>query len=149
MKSICGADCSKCDFKGGCKGCRETCGSPFGGKCLAAEYIKFGGMAAFDKFKEQIISEFNSLAVEGLPEIDELHCLWGAYVNLEYKLPNGQSVKFLDDKNIYIGTQVKSVFDDETENGRCFGLVAGTDFLLVSEHGAEGDAPEIVVYKRR
>ena len=32
---------------------------------------------------------------------------------------------------------------------RCFGLVANMDFLLISEYGANGENPEIVLYKKR
>ncbi len=34
-------------------------------------------------------------------------------------------------------------------NIRCFGLVANMDFLLVSEYGANGENPEIILYKKR
>lgn len=144
MSTLCGANCNECGFKANCKGCQETCGKPFGGKCIAAEYIKVGGKSAFEEFKNQIISEFNALNVEGMPKITELYCLCGSFVNLEYPLPSGGAVKFLDDKNIYLGTQVDCEFVD-----RCFGLVAGMDFLLVCEYGENGTNPEIVVYKRR
>lgn len=54
MSSICGADCSACKMKAECRGCAETCGSPFGGKCIAAEYIRFGGKTAYETFKRGI-----------------------------------------------------------------------------------------------
>ena len=144
MATICGTDCGECGFKAGCKGCEETCGHPFGGNCIAAEYIKVGGKSAFEEFKRQIISEFNALDVEGMPEITELYCLCGSFVNLEYTMPGGEKVKLLDDKNIYLGTQADCVFVD-----RCFGLVAGMDFLLVCEYGEGGTNPEIIIFKRR
>ena len=144
MDTLCGANCNKCGFKENCKGCVETCGKPFGGKCIAAEYIKIGGISAFDEFKKQIISEFNALKIEGMPKITELFCLCGSFVNLEYPLANGTTIKFLDDKNIYLGTQVDCEFVD-----RCFGLVADMNFLLVCEYGENGTNPEIVLYKRR
>ena len=144
MNALCGANCNECSFKTNCKGCSETCGKPFGGKCVAAEYIKVGGKPAFNEFKENIIAEFNALGIEGMPKITELYCLCGSFINLEYPLENGSSVKFLDDKNIYLGAQV----DCEFEN-RCFGLVADMDFLLVCEYGENGINPEVVLYKRR
>ena len=144
MNTLCGANCNECGFKENCKGCVETQGKPFGGKCIAAEYIKIGGISAFDEFKKQIISEFNALKIEGMPKITELFCLCGSFVNLEYPLANGTTVKFLDDKNIYLGTQVDCEFVD-----RCFGLVADMNFLLVCEYGENGTNPEIVLYKRR
>ena len=36
--SICGANCEKCSFQDSCRGCAATCGRPFGGTCVAAEY---------------------------------------------------------------------------------------------------------------
>ena len=39
MTGLCGADCTNCKWSAGCKGCRATCGKPFGGGCIAAEYI--------------------------------------------------------------------------------------------------------------
>lgn len=144
MDTLCGANCNECGFKANCKGCVGTCGKPFGGKCIAAEYIKIGGISAFDEFKKQIISEFNALEIEGMPKITELFCLCGSFVNLEYPLANGTTIKFLDDKNIYLGTQVDCEFID-----RCFGLAADMNFLLVCEYGENGTNPEIVVYKRR
>lgn len=144
MSTICGISCDNCAFNGKCKGCAQTCGSPFGGKCIAADYIKVGGKKAFEEFKKQIMSEFNALGIEGMPEITELYCLCGSFVNLEYPMPSSEKIKLLDDKNIYLGTQVDCVFVD-----RCFGLVAGMDFLLVCEYGEGGTNPEIVIYKKR
>lgn len=39
MHTYCGVNCESCPSKENCEGCRETCGSPFGGRCVAAEYI--------------------------------------------------------------------------------------------------------------
>lgn len=149
MESICGADCSICGFKKNCAGCKETCGSPFGGRCVAAEYIRVGGKDAFEQFKKRLICEFNALNIEGMPEIKELHCLCGSFVNLEYPLPNGDKVKMLEDKNIYLGNQVMPEFASGEEDDVCYGLVAGMNFLLVCEYRIGGASPEIVIYKRR
>lgn len=44
MKAICGVDCcSECGRRDECKGCIETDGHPFGGRCIAAEYVRQGG----------------------------------------------------------------------------------------------------------
>lgn len=103
MSALCGAKCSECGFKKQCKGCFETCGNPFGGKCVAAEYIKIGGKANFEDFKAQLIDEFNALHIEGMPKLTSLNSLCGFYVNLEYSLPNGQKVKLLNDNRVYLG----------------------------------------------
>ena len=92
MKSICGADCSKCDYLKNkkCKGCNETNGCPFGKKCFIANYISIGGVESFDKLKKQLIDEINSLEIDGMGKIDSLYPLNGEFVNLEYILPNGK-----------------------------------------------------------
>ena len=72
----------------------------------------------------------------------------GSYVNLEYSMPNGQGIKLLDDDQIYLCNQVECEFNDG-EMLKYYGLVAGMDFLLVSEFGANGTDPEIVIYKKR
>lgn len=144
MKGLCGADCGICPFQEACQGCESTNGCPFGEQCFVAEHILAGGMDRFVALKQQLIGEFNSLAIDGLDEINELFPLRGSFVNLEYPLPNGQHKAILNDDSIYLGNQVACA-----SGGRCFGLVAGMDFLLVSEYGENGADPEIVLYKRR
>lgn len=65
-----------------------------------------------------------------------------------YPLSNGSTVKFLNNDDIYLGNQVECEFNDG-ELIRYFGLVAYMDFLLVSEYGANGENPEIILYKKR
>ena len=150
MESICGADCSNCGYgkNNNCKGCNATNGCPFGKECFIAKYILTGGKDNFEAFKNQLIDEFNLLNILGMPKIKELFSLNGAFVNLEYPLPNGKYIKLLEDNNIYLGNQVECEFNDG-ENVRCFGLVANMDFLLVSEYGENGIDPEIIIYKKR
>lgn len=69
----------------------------------------------------------------------------GSYVNLEYRLPSGETVKFLDDNTTYLGNQLESEFGGD----RCFGVLAGMDFILVCTYEAEGVNPELVLYKKR
>lgn len=150
MNSICGVDCTKCGYgkNNNCNGCIQSKGCPFGKQCFIAKYITIGGLDNYEILKKQLIDEFNSLKIPGMPEIKELSALNGAYVNIEYPLFNGGSVKFLRDNDIYLGTQVECEFNDG-DMIRCFGLVANMDFLLVSEYGANGDNPEIIIYKKR
>ena len=77
--------------------------------------------------------------------MENLNVLSGRFINLEYRLPNGQSVKFLDDKAAYLGSQL------EWESGaeRCFGIVANMDFLLVCSYEENGENPELLIYKKR
>lgn len=148
--AICGADCSKCGYgkNKGCKGCESSGGCPFGKQCFIAKYIKTGGMESFNAFKAQLMDEFNALNIEGMPEITELYPLNGSYVNLAYPLPGGSTVKFLDDNELYLGTQVECEFG-QGEAERCYGLVAGIDFILVSEYGVCCAEPQIVLFKKR
>ena len=98
--------------------------------------------------KNQLIDEFNSLNIPGMPAINDLYAINGAYVNLAYPMPNGCEVKLLDAKEIYLCNQVECDFNDG-ELGKCFGLVSGMDFLLVAEYGENGAAPELVLFKKR
>ena len=144
MLSICGMACGEeCSRKEACGGCRKVDGHPFGGICVAAECIKREGLEAVGRMKAGLIAEFNALGVPGL-EITELHLLNGFFVNLEYRLANGQSVKLLNDNDVYLGNQVEIPGSD-----RCYGLAADGEHLLVCEYGCGGADPEIVVYKRR
>lgn len=95
-----------------------------------------------------MIDEFNSLNIPGMPAINELYAMNGVYVNLSYRMPNGKNLKLLDDNGIYLCNQVECEFNDGSIT-RCFGLVAGLDFILVSEYGENCSNPEIVIYKRR
>ncbi len=110
------------------------------------QYINIGGKEKFEEFKKQIIHEFNTLLhVEGLPKVEDLNVLSGSFVNLEYRLPNGNYVKFLDDKATYLGNQLECEFGGD----RCFGIVANMDFLLVCTYEINGENPELVVFKQR
>ena len=138
MKSLCGADCANCQWNSTCPGCDHE-------KCFIARYIKKDGREAYEEFKRTVIDEINSLDIPGMPKINELYALVGKYVNLEYLLPSGQTVKFLDDNSMYLGNQVEC----RHKEGRCYGMIACVDFLLVCEYGENGADPEIVLYKRR
>lgn len=94
--------------------------------------------------KQQLIEEFNALGIEDMETVTDLNVLPGSYINLEYKLPGGQAVRFWDDSRTYIGNQVSKKNSD-----RCYGLAADDNHLLVCEYGENGADPEIVIYKRR
>ncbi len=150
MKAICGANCDECEKlkNNKCSGCRETNGCPFGKQCFIASYISIGGQDNFKILKKQLIEEFNSLNIEGMPKIQELYPLQGSFVNLEYRLPNGEKIKFLCEDESYLGNQVECEFND-SDLKKCFGLVANTDFLLVCEYEENGENPELIIYKKR
>lgn len=144
MQTICGAEyCGTCPEKKDCGGCQKTMGHPFGGTCIAAECIHRGGMEDFLRFKKQLIAEYNALNIQGL-EVADLNLLRGSYVNLAYPLKNGQTVKLLEDKRIYLGNQIEQPGVD-----RCYGVVADEAFLLVCEYGCNGENPELILYQKR
>ena len=143
--SICGAKCEACSFRDSCCGCAATCGRPFGGACVAAEYIRVGGKERYDGFKEKLRSEVNSLLrAHDIPEADALYELPGNYVNLEYPIPSGKTVRFLDDTRIYLGCQIE--FADA---GICYGVVADAGFILVCSYSVNGSEAELLIYQKR
>ena len=107
------------------------------------EELSDGG--EFEAFRQQLIGEINDLHVDGMPRVEKLYALVGKDVNLEYRLPGGNSVKFLDDGTTYLGNQLEPEFGGE----RFFGVRAGMDFILVSTYGKDGTDPELVLYKKR
>lgn len=108
-------------------------------------YKELGDGGKFDEFKQTLISEINALNIEGMPEVTKLNALVGGYVNLEYKLPNGKAVKFLDDNVTYLGNQLECEFGGD----RCFGVLANMEFIMVCTYGCNGDNPELLIYKKR
>ncbi|MBR3211667.1 MAG: helix-turn-helix domain-containing protein [Firmicutes bacterium] len=107
------------------------------------EELSDGG--EFEQFKQQLIKEINDLGIEGMPRLDKLNALVGAYVNLEYPLPSGARVKFLNDGTTYLGNQLEPEFGGD----KCFGVLANMDFILVCTYGEGGSDPELVLYKKR
>lgn len=99
----------------------------------------------FEEFKKLLIDEINSLQIEGMPKLEKLIALVGAYVNLGYRLPNGKRIKFLDNKATYLGNQLESELGGE----RYFDVVANMEFILISTYETNGENPELVLYKHR
>ena len=136
--TYCGSNCcDNCSSFSKCGGCEKCAGHPFGGSCIAERNSNF------PELKQLLMEEINALGIGGLI-VDDLNLLTGAYVNLEYPLSNGTTVKFLNDKDIYLGNQI-----ERQDSERCYGVVADEMFILVCEYGCHGANPEIVLYKRR
>ena len=107
------------------------------------KYGEAGGKEKLEEFKEQLICEFNTLLhIEGLPKVEILNVLPGEFVNMEYTLSNGEKVKFLDDNQTYLGSQLEG----ET---KCYGIVGNMDLLLICSYEENGENPELVIYKKR
>ena len=104
---------------------------------------KLGDKKKFEEIKAQLIKEFNTLLhIEGLPKVEDLNVLSGEFVNLEYILPNGEKVKFLNDNATYLGNQLEG-------ESKCYGIVANMDFLLVCTYEENGANPKLVMYRKR
>ena len=108
-------------------------------------YDELSDGGEFEAFKRQLIDEINALHIEGMPTLTKLNALAGSYVNLAYRLPSGEHVKFLDDQKTYLGNQLESTLGGD----RCFGVLAAMDFILICTYRAEGADPELVLYKQR
>lgn len=132
--TYCSNNCrEKCDSYSACGGCEACAGHPFGGSCVAERNRDFS------ELKQRLIDEINALGIGGLI-MDDLNLLTGAYVNLEYPLSNGTTVRFLNDKDIYLVNQI-----ERPDSERCYGVVADETFILVCEYGCNGADPEIVL----
>lgn len=148
MASMCGLDCVRCPMRQECGGCSETSGRPFGGGCMLAQCQK--GCAKCDAsgsgcaLVQGLVAEFNALQIADMPPITGLYPLKSSFVNMEYLLPGGKSVKFWPEDRILLGNQVC-----KRNSERCYGLAADEKYLLVCEYSAGGADPEIVIYKRR
>ena len=108
-------------------------------------YVELGGEEGFERFKQQLVDELNALQVDGMPKVEGLNVLSGSYINLEYTLPSGEKVKFLNDNATYLGNQLHNLYG----GSRCFGIAASMQFLLVCTYGPLGEDPELVIYKSR
>lgn len=108
-------------------------------------YEELGDGGQFEEFKQKLIDEINDLHIDGMPKLTKLNALVGKFVNLEYPLPSGVNVKFLDDQTTYLGNQLES----EIVDGLCFGILANMEFIMISTYETEGKNPELILYKKR
>lgn len=125
--------------------CREYMGELLPTLDYWKKYEQLGDNGQFEIFKKKLIEEINELHIEGLPKVEKLNALVGKYINLEYALPNGIKVKFLDDDKTYLGNQLECEFGGD----RCFGILADASFLLVCTYEKDGANHEPVIYKHR
>ena len=108
-------------------------------------YEELSDDGQFEEFKKKLVDEINALGIDGMPKLERLNALVGAYVNLEYPLPSGVKAKFLNDGTTYLGAQLESGIVD----GLCFGVLANADFILIATYEEDGKNPELILYKKR
>lgn len=109
------------------------------------QHRNLAGAERFEAFKKQLMDEINALHIEGMPKVEKLNALVGGYINLEYPLPNGTRVKFLEDGATYLGNQLECA----SGRGRCFGIAANMEFILIGSYEENGEEPELIAYKKR
>ena len=97
------------------------------------EDLSDGGQ--FEAFRKQLIEEIIALHIEGMPKVEAVNALVGKFVNLEYGLPNGTKVKFLDDQTTYLGNQLES---EIVEGPLSSSVLENMDFILVSTYEKHG-----------
>lgn len=110
---------------------------------MAAEWVQQGGSKRLNQEKQRLIAEVNALDIPKLV-ITDVTLLNGFYVNLAYPLPSGEMVKLLQDQRVYLGAQIA-----QPSSERFYGVVADDQYLLISSCGPSGEAPEIILYKKR
>ena len=104
-----------------------------------------GDPCIYGAIREQMdILDEKNIAYDYCPGVSAF-CGAASALNLEYTLPNGQKVKFLDDQKTYLGNQLESEFGGD----RCFGILASMDFILVCTYEKDGENPELLIYKKR
>ena len=147
--SLCGLDCSACEYSLSCKGCGATHGRPFGGECIAAACCIEKRISRCREctdtpcaLKRRLIDEFNSLGISDMEKVTSLNYLKGSIINLEFTLPNGLKVKFWDDNAVYLGNLAA-----KKHSTRHYGLAADMNYLMVCECGMDLE-PKIIIYKK-
>lgn len=92
---------------------------------------------------QKLIAEFNSLKIEGMPEVTKLYGHKGEFVNNPCKLPNGDIAKIFDDSKMYYTAELPKLHSE-----RCFGLVTDKKQLAVIEYSQGGKDAELIIWKK-
>ena len=61
--------------------------------------------------------------------VKDLYALKGSFVNLEYTLASGQTIKFWEDDKIYLGNQIC-----KENSNRCYGLTADENGNIILDY---------------
>lgn len=89
----------------------------------------------------KIISRLKMLGISELEAIESLNELNGDYINLESRLPNGETGKILDDNKKYLGAQVEI-----PNSEKCYGIAADEGMIAVFCYGCGGKDSEVVAW---
>ncbi len=92
---------------------------------------------------QKLIEQFNSLGIEDMPKLTKLYGHKGEFVNIECRLPNGETAKILDDNKMYYTAQLPKQNSD-----RCYGLVTDKKQIAVFEYGENGIDSELIIWKK-
>lgn len=93
--------------------------------------------------QKRLIQEFRALGIPELESLESLQELPGHYINLDFALPNGRTVRFWEDGKTYWCSQIHKENSD-----RCYGLVSDGNCLFVCEYGCGGSGAQVVCFKR-
>jgi len=92
--------------------------------------------------QNELLKEIKGLGIKEFEKINSLNLLDGSYLNLEVKLPNGQSVKLLNDDKKYYANQI-----DIDDSDKCYGVAADESFIAVYKYGCAGADANLVMIK--
>jgi len=93
--------------------------------------------------KQKLLTEIKKSGIKEFENLNTLNLLDGSYLNLEVRLPSGQSVKLLDDHKKYYANQI-----DIADSDKCYGVACDENFIVVYKYGCEGKDAEFVLLRR-
>ncbi len=148
--TLCGENCKYCicGKSLSCGGCEQTEGHPFGKECFIYDHIQKNGKVSYEALKAELICEFNSFNIKGMPNITELFAINGALVKTAYPIPDCDVEDMLDEREIYLGIQVECE-DNGKKPIKIFALLANKDIMLVIEYGENFSNSRVLIFKRR
>lgn len=135
--------CLECIGKEECIA-NETVDTTFERKCHFDKYANLA-QGNYEAFKRRALVRINKIMDdERLPFIEELSEYEGAFVNIEYTLPNGKKIKLLDDNDMYLAAQVEN-----PELEICYGVVIDAGCIIIGSYDYEGSNAKLLLYRQR
>lgn len=93
--------------------------------------------------EKKLLRFIKGLGIKEFDNFKSLNLMDGSYLNLECKLPNGDTAKILDDNKKYYANQIDIVGSD-----KCYGVAADENSIAVFRYGCEGSDAELVLWKK-